>query len=144
MTDLKSQTFQQDVMQAFFEAYQGFTSKPDQMLAERDLSRVHQRILFFVARHPELSVSDLLLCLKVSKQALNTPLRQLLELGLVVSQAGNDDKRKRLLTLTAQGAAFEASLRVEQVQLFERCLARAGSQAFAGWLAFNRALAAER
>ena len=144
MTDLKSQTFQQDVMQAFFEAYQGFTAKPDQMLAVEGLSRVHQRILFFVARHPGLSVSDLLSCLKVSKQALNTPLRQLLELGLVISEPANDDKRKRLLELTEAGIAFEARLRVEQVNLLERCLEHAGEAAFEGWLAFNRALAAER
>lgn len=144
MTDLKISNFQQDVMQTFFEGYQGFTTKPDQMLAVQGLSRVHQRILFFVARQPGLSVSDLLACLKVTKQALNTPLRQLLALGLVTSDAADDDKRKRLLVLSEAGKDLEARLRAEQVKLLEHCIEQVGADAFAGWLAFNRALAAKR
>ena len=46
------------------------------------LARVHHRILFFVALHPGLSVKDLLACLGVTKQAINIPLRQLMEMDL--------------------------------------------------------------
>ena len=107
MLDLKQQSSQQIAMEAFFFGYQAFTAKADEMLERRGLSRVHQRIVFFIARYPELSVKELLALLGVSKQALNTPLRQLLEMHLVNSVAPACDKRKRLLQLTAEGARFD-------------------------------------
>lgn len=131
-------------MQAFFMAYQAFTARPDEMLARRGLSRVHHRILFFLARSPALSVTELLACLDVSKQALNTPLRQLQEMQLVISAAAAHDKRMRLLQLSPEGAQLEASLRRAQVKLLQRCLEQAGEQAFAGWLAVNDAMGRHR
>ncbi|MFL1513234.1 MarR family transcriptional regulator [Pseudomonas prosekii] len=140
MLDLKNPMTQQDAMEAFFFGYQAFTAKADEMLERRGLSRVHQRIVFFIARYPNLSVKELLALLGVSKQALNMPLRQLLEMHLVNSVASQTDKRKRLLELTEDGARFEQSLRREQVKLLERVFAEAGETAVDGWLAVNKAL----
>ncbi|SEN04491.1 DNA-binding transcriptional regulator, MarR family [Pseudomonas sp. ok272] len=140
MLDLKHQSTQQAAMEAFFFGYQAFTAKADEMLERRGLSRVHQRIVFFIARYPTLSVKELLALLGVSKQALNMPLRQLLEMHLVDSVASEADKRKRLLQLTTEGARFEESLRREQVKLLERVFAEAGEAAVDGWLAVNQAL----
>uniref|UniRef100_UPI001F55C3F4 MarR family winged helix-turn-helix transcriptional regulator n=1 Tax=Pseudomonas aeruginosa TaxID=287 RepID=UPI001F55C3F4 len=71
MPDLKNHAVQQQaMMEAFFFAYQAFTTKPDEMLARRGLGRVHHRVLFFIARYPGLSVKELLALLGVTKQAL--------------------------------------------------------------------------
>ncbi|MDR9753813.1 MarR family transcriptional regulator [Pseudomonas sp. SZMC_28357] len=140
MLDLKNPATQQAAMEAFFFGYQAFTAKADEMLERRGLSRVHQRIVFFIARYPNLSVKELLALLGVTKQALNMPLRQLVEMSLVDSVASETDKRKRLLELTAEGARFEQSLRREQVKLLERVFAEAGESAVDGWLAVNVAL----
>lgn len=140
MFDLKKTSSQQAAMQAFFFGYQAFTAKPDEILAKRGLSRVHHRILFFIACYPGLSVSQLLSYLGVSKQALNIPLRQLLEMSLVESVAATDDKRKRALGLTAEGAKLEQALRREQTKLLERVFADAGEPAVGAWLAINQAL----
>lgn len=141
MLDLKNPASQQMAMEAFFFGYQVFTAKADEMLERRGLSRVHQRIVFFIARYPSLSVKELLALLGVSKQALNMPLRQLMEMHLVNSVASETDKRKRLLELTAEGERFEQALRREQVKLLERVFAEAGEAAVDGWLAVNLALA---
>ena len=69
MLDLKNQTSQQAAMEAFFFGYQAFTAKADAMLERRGLSRVHQRIVFFIAHYPGVSVKELLTLLGVSKQA---------------------------------------------------------------------------
>jgi len=127
-------------MEAFFFGYQAFTAKADEMLARRGLSRVHQRILFFIARHPGLSVKELLAYLGVSKQALSIPLRQLQEMNLAQSVPAEDDKRKRLLGLTAEGANLERALRREQVKLLQRAFDESGKHAVDGWLAVNKAL----
>ena len=144
MLDLKNPLSQQHAMEAFFFGYQAITAKADEMLERRGLSRVHQRIVFFIARYPNLSVKELLALLGVSKQALNMPLRQLLEMHLVDSVASETDKRKRLLELTAEGARFEQALRREQVKLLERVFAEAGETAVNGWLAVNLALGQTR
>lgn len=128
-------------MEAFFFGYQAFTAKPDEMLARRGLSRVHHRILFFIAKYPGLSMKELLGYLGVSKQALNTPLRQLMEMHLVQSEAAADDKRKRLLGFTAEGARLEQALRREQARLLQRVFAEMGEDAVQGWLKVNLALA---
>ncbi|MDI3355162.1 MarR family transcriptional regulator [Pseudomonas sp. UYIF39] len=140
MIDLKNPATQQQAMEAFFFGYQAFTAKADEMLERRGLSRVHQRIVFFIARYPNLSVKELLASLGVTKQALNIPLRQLVEMHLVNSVTSETDKRKRLLELTDDGARFEQSLRREQVKLLERVFAEAGETAVNGWLAVNMAL----
>jgi len=144
MLDLKNSNAQQDAMQAFFFGYQAFTAKADEMLERRGLSRVHQRIVFFIARYPDVSVKELLALLGVSKQALNMPLRQLSEMDLVRSLASETDKRKRLLRLTADGANLEESLRREQVKLLQKAFAQAGEAAVDGWLAVNLALGENR
>ena len=107
MLDLNQTAQQRLVMETFFFGYQAFTAKADDMLARRGLSRVHQRILFFIAREPGLSNKALLEVLGVSKQALNIPLRQLLEMQLVAMETDATDKRKRRLSLTRGGAALE-------------------------------------
>ncbi|MFT0625047.1 MarR family winged helix-turn-helix transcriptional regulator [Ectopseudomonas guguanensis] len=141
---MKNPAVQQAAMEAFFFGYQAFTAKPDEMLARRGLSRVHHRILFFIAKYPGLSMKELLGYLGVSKQALNTPLRQLMEMHLVQSEAAADDKRKRLLGFTAEGAKLEQALRREQARLLQRVFSEMGEEAVQGWLAVNHALARSR
>lgn len=141
MLDLNQTTQQRLVMETFFFGYQAFTAKADDMLARRGLSRVHQRILFFIAREPGLSNKALLEVLNVTKQALNIPLRQLLEMQLVTMETDALDKRKRRLSLTRGGLALEQTLRREQMRLVQAALAAVGPEAAAGWLAFNQALA---
>jgi len=82
--------------------------------------------------------------LGVSKQALNMPLRQLIEMNLVQSEAATDDKRKRVLGFTAEGAKLEQALRREQARLLQRVFAEVGEEAVQGWLRVNLALAAGR
>lgn len=141
MPDLKKSMVQRQIMERFFLGYQAFTAKPDEMLARRGLSRVHHRILFFIATYPDLSMKELLGYLGVTKQALNTPLRQLMEMHLVESRAAEDDKRKRMLRFTSDGAKLEQALRREQVRLLERAFNEAGEDAVSGWLSVNQALA---
>ncbi|MFV0455873.1 MAG: MarR family winged helix-turn-helix transcriptional regulator [Pseudomonas sp.] len=140
MPDLKKSSDQRLIMERFFLGYQAFTAKPDEMLARRGLSRVHHRILFFIASYPDLSVKQLLGYLGVSKQALNTPLRQLIEMHLVESLTAEDDKRKRMLRFTREGAKLEQALRKEQIRLIEKAFNEVGEEAVSGWLVVNQTL----
>ncbi|WP_232288264.1 MarR family winged helix-turn-helix transcriptional regulator [Anaeromyxobacter sp. K] len=122
-----------DASQLLFFAFRNLTAEPDRILAERGLSRVHHRVLYFVRRDPGLSPGDLLRILRVSKQALARPLRELLAHGLIASAAVPDDRRRRALTLTARGAALERRVSGAQRRLFAGAFRAAGPAAADGW-----------
>lgn len=114
-------------------AYRAFTAGPDRILEGRGLQRVHHRILYFVGRNPGISVNGLLAILGVTKQALNAPLRQLLEMRLIESQSGIDDRRVRELRLTSDGARLEASLSGLQRRQVDAVFQAVGTQAEEHW-----------
>ncbi len=120
-------------IELFYFAYRAFTAGPDHILDERGLGRVHHRILYFVGRNPQIAVNALLEILAVSKQALNAPLRQLVEAQLVVVRVDEQDRRFKRLSLTSEGKKLEARLTGAQMKLLSAVFGAAGSQAAAAW-----------
>ncbi len=120
-------------IEQFYFGYRAFTTPPDRILAQRGLGRVHHRILYFVGRNPQISVNTLLGLLNVSKQALNAPLRQLIEMKLVAMNTAEHDRRVRQLSLTASGSKLEAQLTGTQMKQLQAVFERAGTDAEAGW-----------
>ncbi|MDA8255803.1 MAG: MarR family transcriptional regulator [Betaproteobacteria bacterium] len=127
------------IEQLYF-GYRAFTAPPDRILGQRGLGRVHHRILYFVGRNPQMSVNDLLGTLGVSKQALNAPLRQLVEMRLVAMDTAAHDRRVRQLTLTPAGAKLEARLTGTQMKQLQTVFAQAGASAEVGWHRVMRGL----
>jgi DNA-binding MarR family transcriptional regulator len=136
MLDLDDPALSEDLrgaIEQFYFAYRGFTDRPDRILEKRGLGRVHHRILYFLGRRPDVSVRGLLDLLAVSKQALNAPLRQLIEMGLVGAEASTEDRRVKHLRLTPQGQKLEAELTEAQTRHLKAAFDRAGPQAAEGW-----------
>lgn len=140
MVDLQRQDELREAIELFYFAYRQFTSGPDRILERRGLGRVHHRILYFVGRHPGIGVNKLLEILAVSKQALNAPLRQLLEMKLVTSTSATHDRRVRQLRLTAEGQKLEAQLTGTQIKGLAQAFGAAGPSAEAGWRKAMRAM----
>jgi DNA-binding MarR family transcriptional regulator len=122
-------------------ALRAVIAEPDRMLAKRGLTRVHHRILFFLARTPGMSVGELQTTLDVTKQALNTPLKQLREQGLIEFAKADHDGRVRELELTADGVALEAKLTGEQLQMFSAAFSEHTDASVDGWFAITQSLA---
>jgi DNA-binding MarR family transcriptional regulator len=120
--------------------FRAVVKEPDRELARRGLGRVHHRILFFIARSPGLTVSELLATLEVTKQALHAPLRALVRQKLVTALANPDNRRQRRLALTARGRALEQRLSGHQRRLFAAAFRAEGPKAASGWRAIMRAL----
>ncbi len=114
-------------------SYRAFTSGADRLLEKRGLNRVHHRILYFVGRHPGRSVNQLLKTLRISKQALHVPLRQLVSMNLISSDRSAADARVKQLVLTVAGKRLEARLTGTQMLQLEAVLDAAGAEAEAGW-----------
>lgn len=99
-----------ETLMLFYFAYRTFTKEPDRILEQHGIHRLHHRILFFVARKPEISVHELLATLEVTKQALHAPMRQLIEMGYITSEPATHDRRVRELCLTEKGENLEKQL----------------------------------
>jgi DNA-binding MarR family transcriptional regulator len=141
MIDPNSPSGLHEAMELLFFGYRAFTDGPDRILERRGLGRVHHRILYFVGRNPGVPVKGLLEILGVSKQAINTPLRQLMEMNLVAALAADEDRRIKRLALTAEGSRLEADLTGVQTQQLAAAFRAAGPEAAAGWRAVMTTLA---
>jgi len=107
----------------------------DEGLAQQGLGRAHHRALYFIARQPDLTVSELLALLGITKQSLGRVLNELDGRGLVASRVGPNDRRQRRLRLTASGAALEAQLFGALREKLSAAYAQAGQGAVAGFWA---------
>jgi DNA-binding MarR family transcriptional regulator len=120
-------------IELLFYAYRDFTSEPDAILAQYDFGRAHHRVIYFVGRHPEMTVTELLGILKITKQSLSRVLSQLVEQGFVKQRAGERDRRQRLLELTAKGTELERLLSETQRARVANAYREAGAQAVEGF-----------
>lgn len=146
MPDLNKLDYQREqelnkALEALHFAFRAITAKPDAMLAEYGLSRVHHRILYFVGRYPGLSVNELLAVLGVRKQSLNVPLRKLIKLELIKSKTDGKDRRVKRLSLTQKGTNLEDQLTGDERQRFSRVFKAVGSEGEAAWLKIMQLLA---
>ena len=105
----------------------------DRDLGTQGLGRAHHRALYFIARKPDMTVSDLLALLAITKQSLGRVLNDLTERDFVSSRPGERDRRQRLLRLTAQGQALEAQLFDALREKLSAAYARAGQHAVGGF-----------
>jgi len=140
MVDQKREAQLRDAIEQFYFAYRAFTARPDRILEQRGLGRVHHRILYFVGRNSGLSVNELLNTLGVSKQALNAPLRQLIEMKLIATQIASHDKRVKKLMLSDTGKKLETQLTQTQMKHLGDVFDEHGSKAERAWLDLMKAM----
>ncbi|HLN38026.1 MAG TPA: MarR family transcriptional regulator [Xanthobacteraceae bacterium] len=115
-----------DLIELLFFAYRDFVGDPDEVLAKLGFGRAHHRVLHFVNRNPGIKVADLLDILKITKQSLGRVLKQLIDQGYVVQREGAQDRRQRLLHVSAAGEALAMQLAGLQTERIARVLAEIG------------------
>src|ERR1700741_919208 len=125
---LREDELRQGIEMLFF-AYRDFTAKADQTLAQFNFGRAHHRVIYFVGRHPGMTVTDLLHILRITKQSLSRVLGQLVAEGFIGQRA----RRQRLLELTEKGLDLERRLSDAQRTRVARAYREAGAQAVEGF-----------
>ncbi|SNB53554.1 DNA-binding transcriptional regulator, MarR family [Rhodoplanes sp. JGI PP 4-B12] len=118
-----------DLIELLFFAYRDFVSDPDEVLVKLGFGRAHHRVLHFVNRNPGMKVAELLDVLKITKQSLGRVLKQLIDEGYILQKEGANDRRQRLLYVTAAGAALAVKLAGLQTARIARVLAELGPDA---------------
>jgi DNA-binding MarR family transcriptional regulator len=120
-------------IELLYYAYRDFTAEPDAMLARYGFGRAHHRVIYFVGRHPQMTVSELLGILHITKQSLSRVLGQLVRQGFIRQRPGERDRRQRLLELTEKGIELERQLSENQRQRVAKAYREAGGQAVEGF-----------
>ena len=141
MTDIKSginplflreEDLRQGIELLYF-AYRDFTAEPDAILAEYGFGRAHHRVIHFVGGNPRITVSELLAILNITKQSLSRVLSHLVREEFIIQHEGKQDRRQRLLELTASGVALERRLSESQRRRFADAYRNAGAEAVEGY-----------
>ena len=118
-----------DIIELLFFAYRDFIGDPDDVLSKLGFGRAHHRVLHFVNRNPGMKVAELLDILKITKQSLGRVLKQLIDQGYVVQKEGANDRRQRLLYVTAKGESLAMRLAGLQTARIAGALAEIGPNA---------------
>lgn len=113
--------------------YSHLTRSIDEELSTQGLGRAHHRALYFIARQPDLTVSDLLRLLAITKQSLGRVLNELAKRKLVETRPGQADRRQKRLRLTTDGSALESRLFASLEAKMSHAYANAGPSAVSGF-----------
>ncbi len=103
------------------------------LLAPLGLHGGHRRAIHFLARQPEITVTELLSLLGLTKQSLGRLLAELASQDLVRERQGTRDRRQKLLSLTEAGRALERQLWEQQRLRIARAFRDSGPQAVEGF-----------
>ncbi|MDZ3830182.1 MAG: MarR family transcriptional regulator [Sphingopyxis sp.] len=116
----------------------------DARLGEHCLGRAHYRSLYFIARQPGLTITDLLTLLGITKQSLGRVIKELEARDLVTTRPGNRDRRQKELRLTDAGRAIEKSIFTALRDAMSRAYTHAGQAAVTGFWQVSEALVPPR
>jgi len=122
-------------LELMYYGWRGMTLMADQYLATLGLSRPHHRILYVVARQPDISIGELIEVLGISKQALNRPLSLLLQRDLLTSRRSVEQHRSKLLRLTEAGKRIEQRASNYERKVLREAFDRVGPPGAVAWMA---------
>jgi len=128
-------------LELMYYGWRGMTLSADQYLATLGLSRPHHRILYVVARQPDVSIGALIEILGISKQALNRPLSLLLERKMLTSKRSPEQHRSKLLRLTEAGKRTEQRASGYERAVLRAAFDRVGTPGAEAWMAVMGAIA---
>jgi DNA-binding MarR family transcriptional regulator len=128
-------------LELMYYGWRGMTLAADGYLATLGLSRPHHRILYVVARQPDLSIGSLIEVLGISKQAVNRPLGLLLQRKLLTSKRSPEQHRSKLLRLTEAGKRTEQRASDHERKVLREAFDRVGPPGAAAWMAVMGAIA---
>ena len=95
-----------DCIQLLLYAYRETFSDPNEILKKSSLGSAHYRALHLIERNQGISVNELLLKLKITKQSLNRVIKDLKRLKIIKQIRDEKDTRRKLLYLDQNGKKF--------------------------------------
>tara|TARA_Y100000590_G_C15352626_1_gene875794 strand:- start:305 stop:742 length:438 start_codon:yes stop_codon:yes gene_type:complete len=103
-----------DFIEQIFYAYRETYSDPKKILKKYSFGTAHHRVIHLVERHSGITISGLLIKLKITKQSLNRVLRDLIKNKAVIIKKGEVDSRQRHVYLNEKGKKLFDEIFFEQ------------------------------
>tara|TARA_B110000495_G_C23005499_1_gene593969 strand:+ start:1345 stop:1830 length:486 start_codon:yes stop_codon:yes gene_type:complete len=120
------------IIELIFFSYREFTSGPDKILNILGFGRAHHRIVYFVGKHEIITIKDLLIILRITKQSLSRVLNQLVKEKYILLTSG-EDKRTKNLSLTNKGIELEKQLSSIQISKLKDIMKNANEEDINGF-----------
>ena len=92
-----------DLIEKLFVGYRETFSDSKKILDKYSLGLAHQKVIHLLSMYEGISISELLIKLKVTKQSLNRVLKDLIKLNLITFQKDDQDTRVKHLFLNEKG-----------------------------------------
>ena len=125
----------------FDSAYRSVVAASDVALFRRGLSRSHHRAMFVLRRERSAIVGELARGIRISTQALQKTLRDIVERGYATIVSDPQDRRRRSIQLTRLGDELESEVTGLQIAALCEMRNRVGAEAVDLWRHALRALA---
>tara|TARA_B100000029_G_scaffold405512_1_gene405914 strand:+ start:839 stop:1276 length:438 start_codon:yes stop_codon:yes gene_type:complete len=103
-----------DFIEQIFYAYRETYSDPKKILKKYSFGAAHHRVIHLIERHSGITVSGLLIKLKITKQSLNRVLRDLIKNKAIIIKKGEVDSRQRHIFLNEKGKKLFDEIFFEQ------------------------------
>ena len=103
-----------DCIEQIFYAYRKTYSDPKKILKKYSFGAAHHRAIHLIERHEGLTISGLLNKLKITKQSLNSVLRDLIKNKTIIVKKGEVDSRQRHIFLNEKGKKLFDEIFLEQ------------------------------
>lgn len=133
-----------EAMELIHFAFRRVVEAPDRALEKRGMGRLHHRTLYVVGKNPGIDIGQITELLGITKQGIHGPLKDLIDDGLVKVVRPEEDRRRKTLTLTAEGARFERHLAHLQHAVFAAAFAKHDRADIEGWRDVMNTLGAGR
>ena len=95
-----------EFIQLLFYAYKETITDPKEVLSKKYFGPAHLRALNLIDQNPGISLTELIIKLKVTKQSLNRVLRDLITSKMIKQIKDEKDTRKKNLLLDKEGKQF--------------------------------------
>ena len=92
-----------DCIQLLLYAYRETFSDPNEVLKKNSLGAAHHRTLHLIERNEGISVNELIIKLKITKQSLNRVLKDLTKQEMITFKKNDQDTRIKHIFLSEKG-----------------------------------------
>ena len=107
-----------DFIEKLFYAYRETIADPKKILNKHSLGIAHLKALHLISNYEGLTITELILKLKITKQSLNRVLQELYKNNVIVYQRGQEDSRHKHVYLSVKGKSLFNEIFYEQKKEF--------------------------
>ena len=112
-----------DCIQLLLYAYRETFSDPNEVLKKNSFGAAHHRTLHLIERNQGISVNELLVKLKITKQSLNRVLKDLIKLEIIEFKRDEQDTRVKHVFLNEKGKKiFNEIFQIQKKRIYNALL----------------------